>query len=208
MRPLRVTPRPVDPYDRGEVARLLASTAAPDRVVPALAALAGLRQGEVFAIRRSDVDLPGRVLMVRRSLQRHYPGFSVAQRLGPPKTTTGFREVPIQATLEQLLAAQLESHQTPNRYDLLCPTASGEPHLPIVFHRRVYAAAVKRAGLRPMRFHDLRRSFIAQCVEAGVPAAQTAAWLGHTIRMTEHYYHAGRSQRARAVDLLDATATR
>ena len=59
-----------------------------------------------------------------------------------------------------------------------------------------------------MRYHDLRRSFVYQCVESGVPVAQTAAWLGHTIRMTELYYQAGHAQLITALARLDESAER
>lgn len=208
MRPLRFSPRIIEPYDSPEVDRLIAATDPAQRVVVALAALAGLRQGETFAIRPSDVDLSERRLLVRRSLQRHHPAFSVDQRLGPPKTAAGYREVPLQARLRLVIEQHLERHWAANRFDLLCPAPSGDPHLPIAFHRRIYAPSIKTAGLRPMRFHDLRRSFVAQCVTAGIPVAQTAAWLGHTIRMTELYYQAGHAQLVTAIERLDAEAIR
>jgi integrase len=207
IRPLRVSPRLIDPYDPAEVDRLIHATCPAQRVVVALAALAGLRQGEAFAIRPSDVDLDGRRLLVRRSLQRHHPAFTVDQRLGPPKTATGHREVPIQSRLRRLLDQHLEHHWQTNRFELLCPGPGGDPHLPIHFHRHTFAPAIKAAGLRPMRFHDLRRSFISQCVAAGIPVAQTAAWLGHSIRMTQYYYNVGHAELLAALELLDSQAT-
>jgi integrase len=186
MRPLRVARRLVDPYDRAEIERLLEATPPRERLVIALAALAGLRQGEVYAIRPCDIDRAGRRLRVRRSLQRPHPGFTMEQRLGTPKTAAGYREVPMQSTLLSVIDAHSEELQ-PASGGLLCPASDGGPHTPIDFHRRIFAPAIRAAGLRPMRFHDLRRSFIAQCVAARIPPAQTAAWLGHSIRMTEHY---------------------
>jgi integrase len=203
MRPLRVTPRIIDPYDQAEVDRLIEATDPAQRVVVALAALAGLRQGEVLAISPSDVDLSERRLLVRRSLQRHHPEFTVDQRFGPPKTAAGYREVPLQSRLRPVIEQHLEHHWTANRYDLLCPAPRGDPHDPIAFQRRIYEPAIRAAGLRPMRFHDLRRSFVAQCVSAGIPVAQTAAWLGHTIRMTERYYQEGHAQLVTAIARLD-----
>jgi integrase len=206
MRPLRVSPRLIEPYDRREIRRLISATPAADRVVIGLAALAGLRQGEVFAIRPGDVDLPCRVLRVSRSLQRHHRGFTIRERLGPPKTTLGYREVPLQAELRHLLEDHLGAHWRPNEHDLLCPGRGGEPWVPIVFHREVFAQAIQAAGLRPMRFHDLRRCLVSQCVTGGVPVAQTAAWLGHTVKMMERYFQAGEAQRIIALDLLERSA--
>jgi integrase len=67
----------------------------------------------------------------------------------------------------------------------------------------LFAPAVRKAALRPTRFHDLRRSFVAQCVTAGIPVAQTAAWLGHTLRMTTLYYQVSQPEVLAALELLD-----
>src|SRR3954453_6173936 len=107
LRPLPVIRRLIEPYTRTEIHRLLEATPPRDRLVIALAALAGLRQGEVYAIRACDLDLDQRRLLVRRSLQRHHPGFSLQQRLGPPKTATGFRHAPIQASLHEVIDQHL-----------------------------------------------------------------------------------------------------
>ena len=128
------------------------------------------------------------------------------ERLGPPKTVLGYREVPVQVELRGLIEDHLAAHWTPNQHDLLCPDREGEPWVPIVFHRAVFAPAIRRAGLRRMRFHDLRRCLVSQCVTAGVPVAQTAAWLGHTVRMMERYFQAGEAQRVAALDLLERSA--
>lgn len=206
MRPLRVSPRLVQPYDPSEIRSLIDAAQPADRLVIGLAALAGLRQGEAFAIRPSDIDLPGRRLQVARSLQRHHPGFSTTQRLGAPKTALGYRGVPLQAELRSLIDTHLAKHWAPNRHDLLCPDPRGEPRAPIVFHREAFTPAIRGAGLRRMRYHDLRRSFVSQCVAAGIPVAQTAAWLGHTITMTEHYYQVEKAQLITALGLLDQCA--
>jgi integrase len=171
--------------------------------VIALAALAGLRQGEIFALQPGDIDFGERCIRVCRSLQRHHHRFSVDQRLGPPKSVSGYRHVPVQASLRRVLDQHLAEWWSPNRYNLLCANPNGEPWLPILFQRNVFLPAILRAGLRRTRFHDLRRSFVGQCVEAGIPAAQTAAWLGHSLRMTEHYYQVGQTERMAALQTLD-----
>jgi integrase len=208
MRGFPVPGRLVDPYDDDEVARLIQATRPKERVVVGLAALAGLRKGEAFAIRPQDIDQAGRRLRVARSLQRAQRGFTIRQRLGPPKTAAGFREVPLQSQLAQLIDEHLAHHWRANEYDLLCHGADGEPLAPVQFHVDVFAPAVAVAGLRPMRFHDLRRSFIARCVRAGIPVAQTAAWLGHSIRMTDYYYQTGHAELLESLDLLERERSR
>jgi len=206
MRPLRVAVRLVDPYGRTEVRRLLDAAPPSDRLFIGLAALAGLRQGEALAIRPSDIDVSGRRLRITRSLQRHHAGFSMVERLGTPKTTLGYREVPLQAALVVLVENHLAEHWTPNQHDLLCCGPRGQPYHPTAFHKKVFVPAIHAAGLRHTRYHDLRRSFISRCVESGIPVAQTAAWTGHTVRMMEHYYQVGSAQLAAALARLDEEA--
>jgi integrase len=206
MRPLRVTPRNVESYNQREITRLLDAVEPRERLIVALAALAGLRQGEILALKPGDIDLTQRCVRVRRSLQRHHPGYSVIQRLGPTKTTSGYRETPLQSRLADLIMTHFATYPPTNQYDLLCAAPDGEPWLPIAFHRTVYVPAIRRAGLRAMRFHDLRRSFVAQCVTAGIPVAQAAAWLGHSVRMTEWYYQTGHAELVAALDRLDQTS--
>jgi len=56
-------------------------------------------------------------------------------------------------------------------------------------HERLWSAC-RRAGLREIRWHDLRRSFASQLAIAGVPLNQIQLWLGHiTINMTMRYAH-------------------
>ena len=204
MYPLRVARRLVEPYDRDELKQLIRHTQPSARVVVALAALAGLRQGEIFALRVSDVDWEGRVIDVSRSLQRAQDSFTIEQRLGPAKTPASARRIPVQRHLQEMIQTHLNRHVEANRYGLLC-SWRGRPWEPSRFYRNVWAPALTEAGLRPMRFHDLRRSFIAQCVSAGIPPTQTAAWLGHaTSRMTDYYFTSGRRQREGAIALLDA----
>lgn len=202
-RSFRVPPRLVRPYSRQEVAALIAAIAPEGRPVVALAALAGLRQGEVYALRPCDVNFSERCITVCRSLQPHHHRFTVEQRIGPPKSAAGHRQVPLQAALAAILERHIEERWSPNRYDLLCPSSSGEPHIPIQFHRHVFLPGMHAAGLRRTRFHDLRRSFVDQCISSGVPVAQTAAWLGHSLRMTALYYQVGHAERVAALELLD-----
>jgi len=47
-----------------------------------------------------------------------------------------------------------------------------------------------KAGLRRLRWHDLRHSFASQAVASGVPLNVVQAWLGHsTVAMTMRYSH-------------------
>jgi integrase len=64
--------------------------------------------------------------------------------------------------------------------------------------------AAQRAGLRRIRFHDLRASFVSMCAGAGVPLAKVGDWVGHAdTRMTEVYRRASRDAEEFALAQLD-----
>lgn len=56
--------------------------------------------------------------------------------------------------------------------------------------KRSFAHACRWAGLVDFRFHDLRHTFAAWLVQAGVPLAEVRDLLGHySVEMTERYAH-------------------
>ena len=72
--------------------------------------------------------------------------------------------------------------------DLVFCSDTGE-HRDVDALRRQYAAALKRAGLRRIRFHDLRHVFGSTAVRA-FPLSDVQAMLGHAhVTTTMRYVH-------------------
>ena len=92
-----------------EVGRLLPELGEADALMVAMMALSGLRKGELFGLRKADVDLPRGLLTVRRSYDR--------------ETTKASREetVPIGQKLVPYLEAAMDGFPGP----LLFPKADG-----------------------------------------------------------------------------------
>jgi site-specific recombinase XerC len=64
-----------------------------------------------------------------------------------------------------------------------------------------------RAGLREIRWHDLRHSFASQLVSSSVPIRQVQEWLGHsTITMTMRYSHLAPGSGANLIQALESPA--
>jgi integrase len=142
-----------------------------DRLMWLTAAMTGLRQGELLALRWRDVDwLAGR-LRVRRSFVRG--------EFGTPKSHRSSRSVP----LADRVAAELDGHHRSTAYGADDDLVFGHPHLGTPMERsrllKRYKAAAKAAGIRDVRFHDLRHTFGTRMAAAGVPMRTLQEWMGH-----------------------------
>jgi integrase len=155
----------------------------------------GLRQGEALGLRWRDVDLDAGALHVRMALQWIY---TQEPRLVEPKTARSRRTLP----LPPEVAVQLRAHRTRQleerlragadwqgeAWDLVFAEPDGTPidarHL-----RHWFKAHLKRAGLAPVRFHDLRHSCASLLVAQGIHPRVVMEILGHSqIAMTMNTY--------------------
>ncbi|GLI54322.1 hypothetical protein TISLANDTSLP1_20150 [Thermodesulfovibrio yellowstonii] len=70
--------------------------------------------------------------------------------------------------------------------------------------KRSFATALKKAGIRDFRFHDLRHTFASQLIMKGADLKTVQELLGHrTLTMTLRYSHLSQSHKKEAVKLLD-----
>ncbi len=89
--------------------------------------------------------------------------------------------------------------------DLVFPGQTGG-YLDASALRRRYVAAQKRAGLRPIRFHDLRHTFGTLAVRGAESIVELQAWMGHAdVKTTMRYTHY-REQHDAAERLAEAFA--
>ncbi|HWE32274.1 MAG TPA: site-specific integrase [Solirubrobacteraceae bacterium] len=150
-----------------------------DAAVYATAAFTGLRMGELRALRWRDVDFPRSVIRVRASY--------AAGELSVPKSGK-VRSVPMVDEAAQLLAQLNRRADFTNDDDLVfCEIDGGwlnDDRL-----RRRYETAMKRAGLRRLRFHDLRHTFGSLAITRA-DIVEVQAWMGHAdIQTTMRYLH-------------------
>lgn len=187
----KVPARETDFLAHEESSRLVAASRdALERAMFLFALHTGARAGEQLAIEWRDVDFDKGNVLIRRS--------SSLGITGPTKSGHD-RAVPMSAALAQALAALVHT-RGPLVFCNGDGTALSIGHL----HERLWAAC-RRAGLRRIRWHDLRHSFASQLVLAGVPLGQVQAWLGHsTIAMTMRYAHLAPGQGHEMIRVLDA----
>jgi site-specific recombinase XerD len=73
--------------------------------------------------------------------------------------------------------------------------------------QEVLWAAQKRAGLRRIRWHDLRHSYASILASGGMPLFLIRGLLGHSsVQMTERYAHVAASQTAAYMPLLSCVS--
>jgi integrase len=158
-------------------------------------AATGARSGELFALRWSDVTFDGRPhISIRQSLSRAKGPHDAKTtwRFGRPKTKSGLRDIPIDpATVLALKKWKVQSER--NEYDLVFPHPSGEPLDRSIMSRCGFWPALKRAGLRPVKFHSLRHSYASGLIAHGAVLTEVAARLGHsnpglTLKIYSHWF--------------------
>jgi integrase len=150
----------------------------------------GARAGEQLALRWGDIDWQKRMVVFRRS--------STQGNVGPTKSGKERRVAMTEGLVEALRRIK---HL---RGDLVFCRMDGKPLTIWQLHERLWSAC-RRAGLRKMRWHDLRHSFPSQLVSGGVSIRQVQEWLGHsTITMTMRYAHLAPGGGAQLIQTLES----
>jgi integrase len=170
-----------------QVHELAAAVPEEYRALVYTAALAGLRWGELTGLRRRRVDLLHRTVTVAEQLTEVNGHHDVA----PPKSEAGARTVALPTFVAEALDAHLERWAEPGPEGLVFPAPQGGPMRRSNFRRRIWLAAVARAGLTGVRFHDLRHTAGTQAAIAGATTKELMTRLGHSSpRAALIYQHA------------------
>ncbi|HEV2952732.1 MAG TPA: site-specific integrase, partial [Candidatus Dormibacteraeota bacterium] len=174
-----------------------------------LAITTGMRQGELLGLHWRDIDLSARVLRVRGSLQRTKKGLGISE----PKTSHSRRQVELAAIAVEALRdhqdrQQAERSRWPGAWadlDLVFPNEIGRPVEAGNLIRRSFWPILDRAGLRRIRFHDLRHTAATLLLAKSVHPKVVSEMLGHSrIGITlDLYSHVTRTMQREATDAMD-----
>jgi len=179
-----------------ELYALAAAVPARHRAMILLAGLAGLRQGELFALRRQDIDLCEGVVHVRRQRVRLEAGSSIEDA---PKSAAGLRSVSLPRPLVEELRAHLAHWVGPAEDDYAFCSPDGGPVERSNFRDRIWLPATRTAGLEGLRFHDLRHTAGTLAARTGATTKELMARLGHASPRAAMIYQHASSDRDRLI---------
>jgi len=175
----------------------------------------GLRQSEVLGLRWANLHTMGNScpndqsmphLHVDRQMQR----IDGRLQLVAPKTASSVRTLTLPASVSAALAEhkvrQMQERMMQGyiEHGLVFATQIGTPIDPRNLIRE-WHALTRRAGLRRVRFHDLRHTAATLMLSAGVSALLVAEVLGHrdATMILRTYGHVLPHQRAEAADKME-----
>jgi len=183
------------PLTMEQVEKILEAALPSQRLAFALAVFAGLRAGEVRALRWVDVDLAAGVLVVRFS---HSKGETSTPKSGHE------RPIPIAPQLMELLRAARPAQ----RRGLVSTTSDGKPWGEYGLNQAL-KRAIPKAGLEgSWRFHDLRHFFVTQLFRRGGSAPAVQALAGHLhLATTQIYAHMVDADLRETIHLLAPRST-
>lgn len=190
--------------DPDEARSLIAALPPEDRPLWATAMHAGLRLGELQALRWEDVDLATGTIRVERSWDRK-AGF-----IAPKSLPAGRRSIPIVAPLRALLVEHRERLLALGRMQgFVFGRSADRPFNPATIAGRA-KRAWEAAKLAPIGLHECRHTCASTMMAAGVPIKAVSTYMGHSsIAITyDRYGHLLATAGTQATTLIDTFLSR
>ena len=168
--------------DPEEEPRLLDSSSQHLKAIVITALNSGMRRGEILSLKWDAVDFQNRILKVEKSK-------SGKQRFIEMNSS-------LFALMKQLRV------KNPGAEYVFSNPKTGRPFAQV---KTAFKAACRRAGIKGLRFHDLRHTFATRLIEAGIDIVTVRDLLGHSsVKLTERYTHSRNELKRRAVEILAA----
>jgi integrase len=192
--------RPVLTLD--QVGQLMNAVPRRYRALILVAAIGGLRFGEITALEREDVEFDSSSIRVRQQfLEVKGRGLT----LGPPKSRAGVRTVAMPPTVMKLLGDHMAEYVVRERAALVFTTSSGAPIRRGSFNKLAnWGDAVASIGMPGLHFHDLRHTGNMLAAASRVSTRDLMARMGHdSMTAALIYQHATREADRAVADHLE-----
>ena len=166
--------KPIDVTSVDEPETILAALLEHDRALWATAIYAGLRRGELRALRCDDIDLERGVIHVRRS-------WDDVEGEKATKTSAGERTVPILLPLAGVARHMLTLGRS--GADLVFGSTAAAPFSTSSVDRRAKRAWAA-AGIAPATLHTGRHATVSRSIAAGLDIKAVQTYAGHSSAVT------------------------
>ncbi len=190
---LKLAEQPFDYWSRDELRRFLSWSMDHNRdlfEIVTVAVFTGMRRGEISGLTRDAIDYDKRIITVSKTYSEY---LKAIQKYTKNKK---IRTIPMNRSVLNVLRDK----------QLLAPTDR-------IFPKRLHqisdqlSRACKKAGVKVIRFHDLRHTFASHLVLSGESIYKVSKILGHSgIQMTERYAHLNTDELQGITDVLDGVA--
>lgn len=164
---------------------------------------AGLRIGELCALKWENLDVSRGVIIVDKTIQRIY-FIEGGERhtelmIDTPKSSNSIREIPMTKELLRMVKP-MRKVVNPSYYVLTNCSRPTEPRT----YRNYYNKLMAEIGLPPLKFHGLRHSFATRCIEGRCDYKTVSVLLGHSNISTtlNLYVHPDIDQKKRCVEQM------
>lgn len=166
----------------------------------------GLRTGELVGLKWDDIDFKNKTLTISRTMEYRY---KVGKwRIGPPKSGSGYRTVPLTDEAIRILKAQKEKNSKikviPMEWaDQVFLCRKGEPVKNSTYDTALFKICDK-VGIKRFSMHVLRHTFATRCIEAGMMPKTLQKILGHSnIGITMNLYvHITEDEKHKEIELV------
>ena len=166
----------------------------------------GLRTGELVGLKWDDIDFGKRTVTISRTMEYRY---KVGEwRVGPPKSKSGYRTIPLTDEAIRILKDQKEKNSKIKVIniewrDQVFLSRKGEPVKNSTYDTALFKICDK-AEIRKFSMHILRHTFATRCIEAGMIPKTLQKILGHSnIGITMNLYvDATEEEKTKEMDLV------
>ena len=166
----------------------------------------GLRTGELIGLKWSDIDFENRTMKIERTMEYRY---KVGEwRVGPPKSKSGYRTIPLTDEAIRILENQRSKNKSlklvPMEWkDIVFLCRKETPVKNSTYDTGLFKYC-DRVGIPRFSMHVLRHTFATRCIEGGMKPKTLQKILGHSnIGITMNLYvHITEDEKHREIDLV------
>lgn len=138
---------------------------------------AGMRMGEINALKPEDIDFENGVIHVRRTISKGLNDISHVRE--STKTVKGMRDVPINDLVRPVLEDAIRNAPY-NKLGLIFYDKVNKKVITTSQVNCQFKRILVKAGIEDRGQHALRHTFATRAIEAGVDPIVLRDWLGHT----------------------------